>query len=1133
MLVAFVQAATKEYEELYIVTPLASGGDMEAWLTSKEIPSSPPKLDDPTWSRGFLLESIISIVEAVAYCHSEINGEWCGHYDIKPRNILLFQSEGRWLWKLGDFGLSTIKRVCDIGNKDDVGTNEYHPPEYYKNPRNHQYGPSFDVFSTGCVVLQLATLLVFPWKQNMITALKTELAQLSKGFAFRNSGKDWSDRVMRRTKDEQIHSLLKTALQMMNQKTQERLLAFDAALDLIEIATPQINLSSYEQCCERLVQGQALSYRFSPCYKPIARAISSSRAENRAFRLTRIKHLRREGWADVPVNTHYSDGGYFTNMPPSFDTEAFYGRGNDLRKIESLFALTRTVSLYGTGGVGKSHLAWKYVKDAQERAATEGTTLHTFWIQARNSSTITTSYESIAEAIGMMGSDGSYSEKAVLRWLKGRSKGPWILVLDGVTVSCNEWRKRCPFKYGQILITTRDQDLGNGLCASPSFGSLVDPLGIEDNVKLLFTMMSQPLAEDYDFARNLVMKLQLPIIIKIMARTIDSGMRAGSNVRTMEEALKERPAFARKLEELDINDPCSDDLLPSVNDIFDMLFEAFEKESRVYGCNDKKCLSGITKTSCRTCKRIINHSIEVLRLMCFFSRTHIEKRLIEAEAASETCRDLTEKAFVVLTSFCYIKRSSSTISQQYDIHDLVYTMFQSWYEKGFSGGKGLERHWNGRLRALGMLLNDYKQERQKIDRDCNSTGIPLSLLKLRYRDHIEEFVQYIQEGKPFQGQLKVHAAESILTFARVFNEENRFDMSQYLLRFTIDRGIENDTKRQIELHARIELVSSMEQSTKGRRIGSKLEQLLTDINDIKKSVKDVGNPNRLLRLCIDQQVNVLLRLRMYSEATTTLQELKCEEPEMTVESKKRRLTVLRLQALCLHEHGISQCDFGKLDQSRKLWCELIQAIPDSPYGAVDRAERVEGAEKNHADTTLLLVEKAHSRKSTPMDFDAEDLSSSVYKFYEQFLRKKQSQFSDQGREHLDHRDVVEAEREFVIANLRIGLWENDIDKIEDAVESLNDILAKYETMGLDIRDQATRNSAYRRQEGLSFLISHGAPHYEKDLKLVTEKYELLNVPLKPHGWLGRLNSTVARQVQIRPEKFFGDSKSAFVDSLKL
>lgn len=1153
---AFTQRVTEREELLYIVTPLAVT-DMDKWFASKGIPTDQPRLDDPIWRRSFLLESITSIVEAVAYCHAEIEGVWCGHYDIKPKNILLFQqSGGRWLWKLADFGLSAIKGVCDTGICNDIGTDKYQPPEYYENPKSYLYGPSFDVFSTGCVVLQLATLIAFQWRSEVMDNTKT------KGFAFRNPGvaEAWSDHVKSRTEDKQVHHLLDTALQMMSKETPDRLLAFDAALDLKEITSPQMDISIYERYCEKLVRGQSLNHKFSPCYKPIQRALSSARKDNWTFRYTRARHLSKMGWANMPMNVRYSEGSAFTNMPPALVTEPFYGRDDELGKIESLFALNRTVCLYGIGGVGKSHLAWKYVKDTQERKAREGTILHTFWIQARNSYTITQSYASIAEAIGgnLVKSDGSFSEKAVLRWLNGKyEREPWILILDGVTTSY-EWKDRCAFGAGPILVTTKDQDLGSRLGLTLS----VKPLKSSDNIDLFFTMISRPLAEDYDYAGSLVKKLQLPLLIKIMARTIDSVARVGSSVRSIEEALKGRPALAAKLKALDVSDPHSDDLLPSVENIFDMLFETFKKESRVYGCNDRKCLAPDTGISCHNCKRTLNHSIEVLRLMCFFSRNQVESRLIEAEATDEKCKRITEEAFVVLTNFCYITRSSS-FHQQYDIHDLVYTMFPAWYDKDLTRKHASERQWKGRLRALGMVGHDYKQERRRINRDHKSIGVippakevnaeehsdvevlhqkpvstaavvPLSLLKTRYRNHIVEFVQYIRDGKPAKGQFHSRAADSILTFARIFNEENRFDVSQLLLRFLVDRGIKDDTKREKEIHARIDLVSSLDQSTRGRFIGKKLEELLATINDIKETVEALGGLDRYLRLCIIQKVWLLLRLRRIPEAERTLQEIPSDESVVTREGQKSRLTVLTLRAQCLQESGMSQSNFEKLHQACNLWEQVVKAISDSPYDAVDRSERLEGAEKNLAGAYLLLIEKAPCRKTSPSDFDAEVLCTYVFNFYEQLCRTKESKYSDQGRENTNHVDIIDAENEFAIANLRIGIWEADTDKVEDAVQKLHDLRAKYEAMGLDFKHQSIRNSVYRCQEGLAFLTHRGVPQCKQDLHLLTSKYGLMEFEsLQPHGRLHQQNPAAAWKIQAQPECFLNLLDSTFGTNRRL
>ncbi|KAI4253577.1 MAG: hypothetical protein L6R42_007533, partial [Xanthoria sp. 1 TBL-2021] len=270
-------------------------------------------------------------------------------------------------------------------------------------------------------------------------------------------------------------------------------------------------------------------------------------------------------------------------------------------------------------------------------------------------------------------------------------------------------------------------------------------------------------------------------------------------------------------------------------------------------------------------------------------------------------------------------------------------------------------------------------------------------------------------------------------------------------------------------------------------------------------------------------VKVLLRLRRYPEAKTIIQKLEGMEPRLTREGKKLRLTILKLQAECSREQGRFQCDFEELDLSHKLWQKLLDELrkeEDSPYDAVDRAERIEDAGKNLADTKLILVEKARYRKNTPKNFDAAILCSSVFDFHMQYLEEKRSQYANQARENLDHMKIIDAERELYIANLRIGIWEGDEDKVEDAVGSLKDTLAKYERTGLGIRHQGTRNSAYRCQEGLGFLICHGAAQYKEDLHLLTEKYELLEYQFRdprdePYGQ----SSTAAWRELTRPEGF--------------
>jgi len=100
---------------------------------------------------GFLGQTIGCIVGAVAYLHtSEIK-----HKDLKPSNILLSQ-HGLWLTDFGtasDFSVLTSSATED----GDRGTPKYFAPEVASFAMN---GRSADIFSMGCVFLEIITLCI-------------------------------------------------------------------------------------------------------------------------------------------------------------------------------------------------------------------------------------------------------------------------------------------------------------------------------------------------------------------------------------------------------------------------------------------------------------------------------------------------------------------------------------------------------------------------------------------------------------------------------------------------------------------------------------------------------------------------------------------------------------------------------------------------------------------------------------------------------------------------------------------------------------------------------------------------------------------------------------------------------------
>ncbi|KAF2111530.1 kinase-like domain-containing protein [Lophiotrema nucula] len=149
----FTTTAQQEY--LHMLFQFSSGGDMEAWLTSKEGPG-------PLAHGGFVhreireqyvFKAMHDLASGLAYIHREIDG-------------------GMHIWKISNFGKPNI--IIDDGNgmkhtnDNEFGTYEYQPPEYFAGPDagyDAKHGRPFDVYSLGCIFLELVTILLYGWVQ--------------------------------------------------------------------------------------------------------------------------------------------------------------------------------------------------------------------------------------------------------------------------------------------------------------------------------------------------------------------------------------------------------------------------------------------------------------------------------------------------------------------------------------------------------------------------------------------------------------------------------------------------------------------------------------------------------------------------------------------------------------------------------------------------------------------------------------------------------------------------------------------------------------------------------------------------------------------------------------------------------
>lgn len=147
-----------DFECLYLLSPRAMTS-MEEWLYQ---PKDEFKVREDDLRRHIHVDAMLGLISGLTYIHREIDGRVGYHRDIKPKNLLLFQDCGSFTWKIADFGTSNLKLVDDTGTTNSTASSKWAPREFFTendsaNKRTH--GRAHDVFSMGCVFLELATFL--------------------------------------------------------------------------------------------------------------------------------------------------------------------------------------------------------------------------------------------------------------------------------------------------------------------------------------------------------------------------------------------------------------------------------------------------------------------------------------------------------------------------------------------------------------------------------------------------------------------------------------------------------------------------------------------------------------------------------------------------------------------------------------------------------------------------------------------------------------------------------------------------------------------------------------------------------------------------------------------------------------
>lgn len=238
---------------LHLIFPFAEM-DLADWMYCAQPPAWLQGLPKPE-RRAYLHRFIYALVSGLAFLHREKDGTITAHHDLKPQNILVFGQE----LKIADFGRSHLRPLAkgsETEGTSGLGTYKYHPPEYwneYGYRAEGKHGRAFDVWSMGCIIVEIAILIVHGWGSEKVTEFRNQrrdnpnkgrrvLAVLHKpDDSFHNNWavvEDWIRQLQIEDGSQKLKSTLKVAVQMMTQSRDSRMYAWEAELDLYNIQQP-------------------------------------------------------------------------------------------------------------------------------------------------------------------------------------------------------------------------------------------------------------------------------------------------------------------------------------------------------------------------------------------------------------------------------------------------------------------------------------------------------------------------------------------------------------------------------------------------------------------------------------------------------------------------------------------------------------------------------------------------------------------------------------------------------------------------------------------------------------------------------------------------------------------------------
>lgn len=227
----------------YFVFPWADGGNLSAFWKDRDSHEVRSRIacrhiPDIMAQLAGLASALVNLHN---FKHSKSESDSYRHGDLKPENILLFGNKHANLsiWKLADLGLAkyhiaaTQDRNFYPTSKTGGGTISYQPPESVSSDPCAPTSRLYDIWSMGCIILQLLTWLLYgTGKINDLTENTKSVFTHGKESSYWTAS--WSEK--RGFKNVDIHPVIKKHMQQMKRD----LKGSNALMDLLLIIQNQL-----------------------------------------------------------------------------------------------------------------------------------------------------------------------------------------------------------------------------------------------------------------------------------------------------------------------------------------------------------------------------------------------------------------------------------------------------------------------------------------------------------------------------------------------------------------------------------------------------------------------------------------------------------------------------------------------------------------------------------------------------------------------------------------------------------------------------------------------------------------------------------------------------------------------------